>query len=334
MSKKIRWGIMSTAKINDALLDPIRQGGRSELSAVASRDLENAKAYAQTKDIPKAYGSYEDLLADPEVDVVYISVPNTFHWQWTVKAAEAGKHVLCEKPIVTTLAELDKVEAAARSNQVTVFEAFMYLHHPQTLRAKEMIQSGQLGDLRLMISWFNFYLPPEETQNIRLNPNLAGGSLWDVGVYPNSMVITMAQAGAPVEVWASQIKGETGVDVITAAQLKFSNGLTAQISSGFRTPFREGVHIVGSEGQLWIGDPWKPGDVGARDTEIIFTTKDGIEETIVIPAANPYLGEVEAMEACILGGAEPVVPLGHSRDFLRSILAIYESAESGQLVRL
>ncbi|MBN1993096.1 MAG: Gfo/Idh/MocA family oxidoreductase [Anaerolineae bacterium] len=334
MSKKIRWGILSTARINDALLDPIRQAKRSELAAVASRNLDKAKAYAQEKDIPKAYGSYEALLADPEIEVVYISLPNTFHQEWTVKAAEAGKHVLCEKPIVTSPEALDKVEAAAQANNVTVFEAFMYLHHPQTLKVKEMIEAGNLGRLSLIISWFNFYLPATDTNNIRLNPNMAGGSLWDVGVYPNSLAIVMAQAGAPVAVWANQIKGETGIDVVLAAQMKFTNGITAQISSGFRTPFREGAHIIGSDGQIWLKEPWKPGNGGKQDSQIVFSSRNDVVETVVIPATNPYLCEVEAMEACVLDGAQPVVPLSLSRDFLRSVLAMYESAKTGQPVHL
>ena len=336
MSEKIRWGIMSTARINDALLDPIRQAKRSELAAVASRDLEKAKAYAQEKDIPKAYGSYEALLADPEIDVVYVSLPNTLHPEWTVKAAEAGKHVLCEKPIVNTLKELDKVEAAAKANNVTIFEAFMYLHHPQTLKVKEMIQAGKLGDLQLIVSWFSYYLPPEDSDNIRLNPNLAGGCLWDVGVYPNSLAIVMAQAGPPVEVWANQIKGETGVDVSMVGQMKFANGVTAQISSGFRCPFRQGAHIVGERGIIQIYEPWKPCTNGRDSLIDFFTGDDDPTETITIPATgnNPYLWEVKAMEACVLDGAKPVVPLSLSREFLRSVLALFESANTGQPVRL
>jgi xylose dehydrogenase (NAD/NADP) len=336
MSEKIRWGVMSTARINDSLIGPIRQAGRSELVAVASRNLEKAKAYAQEKDIPKAHGSYEALLADAEIDVVYIPLPNTLHWEWTVKAAEAGKHVLCEKPIVTTLEELDKVEAAAKANQVTIFEAFMYLHHPQTLKVKEMIQAGKLGDLQLIVSWFSYYLPAADTNNIRLYPDLAGGSLWDVGVYPNSLAIVMAQAGSPVEVWANQIKGETGVDVSMVGQMKFANGVTAQISSGIRCPFRQDAHIVGEHGIIQTREPWKP-CLDGEDSHIeLFTGDDEPTETITIPAAgnNPYLWEVKAMEACILDGAKPVVPLSLSREFLRSILALFESANSGQPVRL
>jgi predicted dehydrogenase len=333
MPERIRWGLLSTARINDAVIEPIRQAKRSELVAVASRDLAKAQVYAQEKGIPKAHGSYEALLADPDIDVIYNPLPNILHSEWTVKAAEAGKHVLCEKPIVTTLAELDQVEAAAAAHRVTIFEAFMYLHHPQTLKVKEMIQAGQLGNLQLINSWFNFYLPPERATNIRLNATLAGGSLWDVGVYPNSMSIVMAGAGAPVEIWASQIIGETGVDVAMRGQLKFANGVIAQVSSGFRTPFREAAYIVGDQGMVDIIEPWKPGLKG-HDSRIIFSTSEGQEETIVIPAVDPYLCEVQAMEACVLDGAEPVVPLSLSRDFLKSALALYESAQSGQLVKL
>jgi predicted dehydrogenase len=333
MPQKLRWGILSTAKINNSLLGPIAGSPRSELAAVASRDAAKARAYAQEKGIPKSYGSYEALLADPEIDVVYISLPNSLHCEWTVRAAQAGKHVLCEKPIVTRLADLDLIQAAASASRVTVFEAFMYLHHPQTAKVMEMIRSGKLGDLQLINSWFAFYLPPENTRNIRLNTQLDGGCLWDVGVYPNSLAITMADAGLPVEVWASQITGETGVDVALAAQMRFANGVVAQISSGFRSPFRKGAQIVGSRGMIQVDDPWKPGGTG-QPSQVNFTGWDNAQETLTFPATNPYLTEVQAMEACVLDGAEPVVPLDRSRIFLRSILALYESARTGRPVKL
>jgi len=333
MTNKIRWGILSTAKINQALLDPIREAERSELAAVASRDLAKAKAYASTEDIPKAYGSYEEMLADPAIDVVYISLPNGLHCEWTVKAAEAGKHVLCEKPLVTTMEDFERVEAAATANNVTVFEAFMHLHHPQTLKIKEVVHSGQLGDIRLINSWFNFYLPPENANNIRLSTELSGGSLWDVGVYTNSMAIVMANAGAPVEVWANQTIGETGVEVALSGQMRFANGVVAQIASSFRTPFREGTFIVGNDGILEVAEPWKPSETGS-DALMSISRQDGTTQLITTPAINPYLCEVQAMEACILDGADPVVPLSLSRDFLRTILALYQSAQTGQPVSL
>ena len=154
MTNTIRWGLLSTAKINDALINPIRQAERSTLAAVASRDLAKAQTYAQEKGIPRAHGSYEALLADPEIDVVYISLPNGLHAEWTIKAAEAGKHVLCEKPLVVTNEQFDQVEAAVNHNRITAFEAFMYLHHPQTVKVKEMVQAGELGNIQLINSWF------------------------------------------------------------------------------------------------------------------------------------------------------------------------------------
>lgn len=333
MPDKIRWGLLSTARINNALIRPIQQAERSELVAVASRNLEKARAYAKEKDIPKAHGSYESLLADPDIDVIYNSLPNGLHCEWTVKAAEAGKHVLCEKPIVISMAEFDQVQTAAKVNNVTIFEAFMYLHHPQTIKVQELIRAGHLGNIQLINSWFNFYLPPANSQNIRLKADLEGGSAWDVGVYPNSMAIAMAGAGAPVEVWADQIIGETGVDVATRAQLKFTSGAIAQISSGFRTAFREAAYIVGDKGTVNILKPWKPGFDG-QDSYVKLSAIDGSEETIVIPVTDPYSCEVQAMEACILDGAEPVVPLALSRNFLKSMLAIAQSAKSGRLVTI
>ena len=330
MSNTIRWGLLSTALINQSLIGPLRQSERSELVAVASRSADKARAYATKHGIPTAHGSYEALLADPEINAVYISLPNTLHCEWTVKAAEAGKHVLCEKPIVPTLAELDRIEAAAAANNVTVFEAFMYLHHPQTRAVQAMVREGKIGTLQLITSWFSFYLSPENATNIRLNPDLAGGSLWDVGVYPNSMAIAMAGT-APEEVWAQQTIGETGVEVTLLGQMRFGSGAVAQIVSSFRMPFRWGTEIAGDAGILTIESPWKPGCDG-QETHVIFTPRSGPAETITFPAVDPYLCEVQAMEACILDGAAPVVPLSQSRDFLRSVLALYESAGSGKPV--
>ena len=333
--KQLRWGLVSTAKINGAVIQPIRDAARSDLVGVASRDADRAGAYAQEHGIPKSYGSYEAMFRDPAIDAVYISLPNSLHAEWAIKAAQAGKHVLCEKPIVPTLAELDQVEAAANENGVTIFEAFMYLHHPQLLRAQEMIREGRLGKVQLIDSWFSFYLPPENSQNIRLSPELSGGALWDVGVYPTSMAVTMG-GGLPEEVWAQQIIGETGVDVTMIAQLKFPEpegfaGPVAQISAGFRMPFRAGTIIVGDEASISFPQPWKP-SMNSEDSQIIFAPRQGEPETMTIPGINPYLCEIQAMEACVLDGADPIVPLSRSRDILRTVLAIYQSANTGRPV--
>jgi predicted dehydrogenase len=337
MPKTVRWGLLSTANINNAVIGPIHQSPRSELYAVGSRDLAKAQAYAKDKGVANAFGSYEAMLADPNVDAVYISLPNSLHCEWAVKAAAAGKHILCEKPIAISMDEFDQMEAAAQANGVTLFEAFMYLHHPQTIKAQEIIRAGRLGAVQSVQSWFHFYLPPERSTNIRLNAGLSGGSLWDVGVYPNSMAIAMIGLGAPRAVWASQIVGESGVDVAMRAQLHFgepgNREVVAQISSGFRTPFREGTFVVGEAGILHIPQPWKPGMAG-QDSVMTITDRDNKVEMITTGAVDPYVCEVQAMEACVLDGAAPVVSLSQSRDFLRSVLAIYESARTGDIVRL
>ena len=332
MADRIRWGLLSTAAINDWLIGPMRQAARSELVAVASRTTQRARAYASEWGIPRAYGSYEELLADPEVDVIYNPLPNSLHCEWTVKAAAAGKHVLCEKPIVLNEDDLDKVEAASADYNVTIFEAFAYLHHPQMQTVRALIAAGNLGELQLITGWHAFYLPPEDRDNIRLNPALGGGALWDVGIYPLTQAILLADAGLPVEVWGCQMKGESGVDLAMSGQMRFSNGVMAHIWAGMRTPERYGLHVVGSEGSLVIDNPSiRPGTEG-DDQRMILSTRDGRTETIITPAKDAYQTEVEMMEACLLDGAAPQLPFHLSRMFLRSVLALYQSAETGKLV--
>lgn len=326
--KKVRWGILSTARINRALVGPLHESPRSELVAVASRTLDGAREYAEKNSIPRAFGSYQELLADPEIDAVYISLPNHLHCDWSVAAAESGKHVLCEKPLVLTLEEMDRVETAAEKHGVTIIEAFMYLHHPQTQRLREMVDSGHLGELQSIRSHFSFYLPDTNDDNIRLQPQMGGGSLWDVGVYPVSFSLVMAGAGPPIEVAAIRRNGKTGVDIAFDGQLRFSNEVVAQISCGFRRPLEWGASLAGSERIIRIEAPWKPG-VDGIENAVRVQTREGEQQVLSFPAIDPYLCEVEAMEACILDGADPVVPLSLSRQILRTVLALYRSAEIG-----
>lgn len=336
MSKTLRWGLISTAKINDALIHAIRSAPGSELRAVASRSADSAQAYAINKGIPVAYGSYEALLDDPNIDVVYNPLPNKLHAEWTVKAAAAGKHVLLEKPLVTTMRDFDAIDAAAKRHNVVIFEAFMALHAPQNRQVAALVQGGRIGRLHLINSWFTYYLPPENTGNIRLHPDLDGGAFWDVGVYPNSLSIMVAGGRAPAQVWAVREVGETGVDVGMSAQLRFADGAVAQIYAGFRAPSLHGAQFVGTDGMIRVQNPWFPGLNGrtalGEDSVIEITNRDGSEEKIVVPASNPYQHQVEAMEACVLDGAPPVVPLSLSREFLKSALAVYESARAGVTV--
>ena len=331
MPGKLTWGLLSTARINEAVIAPIRKAARSELLAVASRDGSRARSYAAERGIPRAYGSYEELLSDPEINAVYVSLPNSLHAEWAIKALEAGKHVLCEKPMAVRLEELERVERAARSSGRTIFEAFMYLHHPQTQRLREIVEGGEIGALQLVSSNFSFYLPPEKASNIRLRADVSGGSLWDVGVYPVSLSVFLNRGRAPARVWAQTTTGETGVDVSVRGQLQLSASASAHVFVGFRAPSLHTAFVVGERGRIVIGEPWKPAIDGAP-SRLTLTPANGKERPISFPRKNPYLCEIEAMEACVLDGAEPLVPLSLSREILKTVLALYRSAETGEIV--
>ena len=255
----LRWGLLSTARINLALLPALRECTRAEAVAVASRDLGRASSFAAEHGLPVAYGSYEELIDDPDIDVVYNPLPNSLHAEWTIRAADAGKHVLCEKPLACTLAEVDAIAAAAERNSVVVAEAFMYRHHPQTRRVQEMAASGAIGDIRLVRGSFSFTL--EHRSDIRLDADLHGGSAWDVGVYPVSYARTIF-GEPPVAVAAVRHDGANGVDLTCAGTITFPGGGRAQFDSSFELPFRAHLEIVGSTGVIVVPNPFKPGTVG------------------------------------------------------------------------
>jgi xylose dehydrogenase (NAD/NADP) len=333
MESDVRWGILSTAAINQELIGPMKEVKGSSLIAVASRNHDKAKTYAEKNAIPKFYESYEALLKDPNIDAVYIPLPNSLHCDWVVNAANEKKHVLCEKPIVTDLDQLEQIKTAATANSVTVFEAFMYLHHPQMRAIRDTIRNGRIGSIHHISSWLDYYLPLKDSKNIRLNPSLGGGSIWDVGVYTNSLSIVIADNGTPKEAHCYQTPCDSGVDIRTYAQMKFENGTVAQFSASIRSPFRVGAHVVGDHGALLIDDPWKPGLQGKKSTFSVIG-QNGEREVITLDAHNPYADEVETMVSCILDGSEPVVSLEQSGMFLKTILALKKSAEEKTVVFL
>lgn len=326
MSKPICWGLLSTAKINNAVIRPIQESSNHQLAAVASRNLDKAKAYAAEKNIPRAYGSYEELLADPEVDVIYNSLPNHLHAEWTIKACQAGKHVLCEKPIALSLEEVDAIEEASRKAGVVVQEAFMYRHHPQTLRVKEMVDQGAIGPVHLIRGIFTFY--NENPQNVRLVPEYGGGSIWDVGVYPVSYMRTVLNS-MPEEVFCWQISGPTGVDVAFSGELRFPSGILGQFQSGFIAHRYTSVEIMGEKGSLFIPNPFSP----YTNEEFNWITEKE-PQWIRIPGMNLYLGELDDLAECIRTGKSPRVTLEDSRKNTQVILACIESARTGKSVFL
>ncbi len=326
MTEKLRWGLLSTAKINAALFKPLAKSKRNTLFAVGSRSEESAQAYAAEHSIPRAHGTYEALLADPEVDVIYNSLPNHLHAEWTIKALEAGKHVLCEKPFALTLDEVDAMSEAAQRTGKVLAEAFMYRTHPQTIKAKEIVDSGELGKILIVKGGFTFTFA--RPGNYRLDPALGGGGLWDVGCYPLSYARTMLGL-EPLEVFGWQMTGESGIDEFFSAQMLFPGEIHAQFDCGFRGPFRAFIEIVGELGTLEIPTPFHPG----KKTDILLT-RNGKTKKIEVKGQNTYLGEVEDMADAILLGKAPHISLVDSRANVAAILALYKSAKTGKVVRL
>jgi predicted dehydrogenase len=323
----LRWGLLSTAKINEALLEPLRNSKRNTLAAVASRSQATADAYAKANKIKKAYGSYEALLADPEIDVIYNPLPNHMHAEWTINAVEAGKHVLVEKPIALTVAEVEAMDAAAQKNGRVVAEAFMYRHHPQTIKVVEMVNDGKLGAVKFVRGTFTIQFNREG--NYRFDPAQGGGALWDVGCYPLSF--TRAALGAePIEVFGWQVTGATGIDETFVAQMRFPGEIYAQFDCSFVLPFRATMEVVGSKGRLSVPTPFKPDE----KEHIVLTHPNGTTDTMTIHGQPLYSGEVEDMADAVLLGKTPRVSLADSRANVATILALFESARIGKPVTM
>jgi xylose dehydrogenase (NAD/NADP) len=322
----LRWGLISTARINRALIPAIRGGGRSELTTVASRTLERAREYAREWKIPRAVGSYEALLADPDIDVVYNPLPNHLHAEWTVRALEAGKHVLCEKPLALTVEDVDRVADACRRTGKVAAEAFMYRHHLMTQAVQAFAAGGRLGTITLYRGAFTFLL--SRAGDVRLDPSMGGGALWDVGCYPVSYANLIAGA-PPVEVFGLQ-RVDHRVDLEFAGLMRYADGSVAQFDCGFAGPFRAEMEIVGSGGALRVHRPFKTDE----RSRLAFTSASDETEEVPFLGDTAYSGEVADMEAVALEGTRPRVTLDESRRTVGTIVALYESARAGRLTPL
>jgi predicted dehydrogenase len=322
----LRWGLLSTARINRSLIPPLRASPRNRLIAVSSRDQATADAYAREWGIERAYGSYDAMLASQDIDVVYISLPNRLHAEWTIRALRAGKHVLCEKPLTTAVADVDAIAEAASRNGKVVAEAFMYRHHPQTLKVKELVASGAIGDVRLVRGYFTFTLT--DRSNVRVNAELHGGSVWDVGCYPVSYA-RMIFGAEPIEAQGMQSVGPSGVDETFVGALRFDSDAYAQFDCGFHAPFRTHIEIVGTTGVIVVPRPFKPTE---HESFLVGPASDMLEPATVDGPAHLYLGEVEDMADAILLVAPPRVDLQDSRNNVKTILALLQSAREGRPV--
>ena len=319
-----KWGIISTAHINRLVLAGARESDRVEMVGVASRDQARAEAYAREHGIERAYGSYEALLEDPDIEAVYISLPNSLHVEWSVRSLEAGKHVLCEKPLDRRPEEVERAfDAAERSGRI-LMEAFMYRHNPQTARLRKLVADGAIGTLRSIRAAFSFSL--DEVENVRLAADLDGGALMDVGCYCVSG--SRLVAGEPERVYGEQVVGESGVDVLFAGTMRFPGDVVAQFDCGFVLPDRDELEVVGSEGSLFLDDPWH-----ARTPVIEVRREDGVEEVALEPQ-DSYRLELENLGDAIAGSAEPLLGRADAVGQARAIAALYRSAETGAPVSL
>jgi D-xylose 1-dehydrogenase (NADP+, D-xylono-1,5-lactone-forming) len=321
--RPFRWGLLSTARINRAIIPPIQASDRHELAAVASRDRDRGEAYAREWGIPRVHDSYETLIDDPDIDAIYNPLPNALHAAWTIRAVRAGKHVLCEKPLATTVADVDAIAREAKAAGVVVTEAFMYRHHPQTLRLKALVDERTIGKLRLIRSAFTF--PLTRTGDVRWEPALGGGSLWDVGCYPVSIARLLAGA-EPQEVFGRSRQGKEDVDEAFTGQITLGE-VVAQFDAGFRAPLRTHLEVVGTDGVITASAPFKPGP----DARLVVSRG---EATDVVDVENQplYIGELDDLADAATLGREPRVTLADSRGNVATIVALYESARTGRPV--
>jgi D-xylose 1-dehydrogenase (NADP+, D-xylono-1,5-lactone-forming) len=315
----MKLGLLSTADINTMLI-----GGAPtavDIAAVASRDGARADAYAREHGIARAHGSYEALLADEEIDAVYISLPNRLHHEWTLKALAAGKHVLVEKPYSRRAGEVEEAWDAAAAAGLVVMEAFMYRHHPQAAKARSLVEEGAIGRLRAIRATFSFQLL--DLANIRMLPDLDGGALMDVGCYCVSG--SRLLGGEPERVFGEQALGPTGVDVDFFGTLRFPNDVTAQFDASFSLPKRQRLEAVGEEGTLVVEAPWRA-DWGGR---LLLN-----DEIVPVDAVDPYGRELANFAAAVAGEEQPLLGRDDALAQARVIEALYRSAEGGEVVTL
>lgn len=330
MPEKVKWGILSTARIGiDRLIPAIKDSEWAEVVALGSRDKAKAESTAQKLGIPRAYGSYQEVLEDPEVEAIYNPLPNSMHKEWTIKAAEAGKHILCEKPLAVNYAEAWEMVQACEKAGVLLMEAFMWRHHPVHTRVCEILAEGILGDLHLFRASFTFPLQAGR-ENIRLRDDLAGGALMDVGCYTINAARFLfneepirAQAGFDME-------PEFNVDTTFAGLLEFPHGKMALITASFRVSSPQEYEIAGWHGHLRVPSPFTPGERGGQ---ILLTVKGQSWEEI-LPPVNTYRREVEHFCQNLREGKGLQPPAENGLANMRVIEAVRRSALENRAVLL
>ncbi len=317
----LRLGLLSTARINRSLVTGAGFVDEVDVVAIGSRDAARAREQARELGVERAVGSYEALLEDPGIDAVYVSLPNGMHVDWSIRALEAGKHVLCEKPMSRHPAEIDRAYDAAEQAGRVLMEAFMWRHHPQTAKLVELLP--EVGALRTMRAAFSFNLG--RPGDVRFSAALEGGALMDVGCYCVSGMRLVA--GEPERVAAEQVLGGDGVDVRLAATLRFSGDVVGHFDCAFDSARRAALEIVGETGTLYLADPWS-----CRSPGIELWRGDGEAERVDVPSSDPYAWELRDLAAAASGQREALLGRADAAGQARTIAALYESAASGNAV--
>jgi predicted dehydrogenase len=317
----VKWGILSTAAINNAILGGAAESAAVDVIAVASRDEERASSYASEHGLERSYGSYEALLADPDVEAVYISLPNRLHAEWTLQALDAGKHVLVEKPFSRHADQVEEAFDRADAAGLILSEGFMWRHHPQTRRVTELIDSGVIGRVRVVRTAFAFDLATERgTGDTRFDPGLDGGALMDVGCYCISGLRLVA--GEPERARGEQTAGPTGVDIVFTGALAFADEVLGHFDCAFVGPRRAALEIVGDDATIFVPNPFTIGVPG------IELRRPGAEpEAIAVEPANSYRLELENISAAIRGEATLLLGRDDALGQARTIEALYDSSE-------
>lgn len=333
-SSKLRWGILGAARVNERLLPAIVEASNSELVAIASRRPgaaeETLAKYGPDQKQVRTYGQLETLLDDEEVQAVYLPLANQDHAEWALRAIEKGKHVLCEKPMALSVADIDAIETAARRYRVTVMEGFMYRFHPQHQRVRELIESGLFGEIRSIRASFSFMMRPARMYRLADSIEKGGGALWDIGCYAVHSARQFVTT-SPISVTAVSSYVGSGADISSSGVIDYGSGKFIHFDFSFERARRCEYEIVGSKGGIKCHIVWQlPGDIPV----ISWWTEDGKQCEERMPAADHFRLEIEHFSDCVLNNQEPALSLDDARENCRILVAIMESAAHGQTVKL
>lgn len=325
--RKINFGILGVARINRKIVPAIQRSPYAELHAIGSRDRAKANAYAKEHSIPKAYGSYEEVLSDSQIDAVYIPLPNTYHLEWVKKAAKAKKHILCEKPLGLTAQEVEEAIQVCKSEGVLLLDGFMWPHHPRTTTIKELLNDKHLGEIRHVNCTFTFPLDLSKP-DIRKNSATGGGSLYDVGCYCVKSALYVFNE-PPRSVWATA-HWQNNIDFQMTTLLEFSNGATASLHFGFLESFNAQWEILGQERRMNIIGPWAPGE----EAPLEIWKGSELEERLTFPPSNQIYKMIDGFSQAILAKEKEVALLDSALPLAKTIDALYESARTGKKIEL